>query len=193
MSVSKECTRLAALTEAQKMTFAEFLRHIPSHSLAILTLLLGMPFLIPVPLPGLSIPFGILIVLVSAQMAFGIQPKLPGKLARRQVPQALMIRVFNTIQKVFEKIEPWVGPRWSWVYNSGLRFFSCVVIALWGAFLALPLPPGTNAPPAFMIVWLSIGILEEDGLALILGLVASVITAIIISMVMAWGLEAIGF
>jgi hypothetical protein len=42
-----------------------------------LLLLIGLPFLTPVPLPGFSTPFGFLVLLIGARLALGRQPWLP--------------------------------------------------------------------------------------------------------------------
>ena len=52
----------------------------------VLLILLALPFLTPVPLPLLSIPFGIIIALSGLCMALRRKPWLPPRLADKQLP-----------------------------------------------------------------------------------------------------------
>jgi hypothetical protein len=49
---------------------------------------------------------------------------------------------------------------------------SAVMVVILGFLLALPLPPGTNFPPAISIILLSIGSLERDAVFVGAGIVA---------------------
>ena len=54
-----------------------------------------------------------------------------------------------------------------------------MVIFVISLLLSLPMPPGFNAPPALAIVLLTLGSLERDGLAVMLGYGLSILNLVL--------------
>ena len=52
----------------------------------LLLVLICLPFLTPIPLLGLSTPFGLVVFLIGARLAFGRHPWLPRRLLERELP-----------------------------------------------------------------------------------------------------------
>jgi hypothetical protein len=67
--------------------------------------------------------------------------------------------------------------------HPGVYRFNSLTIAIRGLLLALPLPPGTNFPPALGIFLLSAGMVEEDSLFVLLGnfIIYSILTVFILA------------
>lgn len=168
--LEKEIDRICELSEKESLTFGELFAPTAPQDQALVSLLLSLPFLLPIPLPGLSTPFGLAICFVSGRMLLGLPFWLPSFLFKKNISPTL-------IGSVFSKLKPWVTrsaryikPRGTFFSkHPGNKFFSSLLIFVGGILLALPLPPGTNAPPALTVVCFSLGLLEEDSLFLFLG------------------------
>lgn len=191
MKLSQECSRLEKLCDNPNINYQDFFAEISPRTHALVTLVFGFPFLLPIPLPGLSIPFGIIIALAGFRMALGLGPWIPHRLADKKIPAQMLKKVFAKLARLFLRIEPFVKPRLSWATSRAANLVSSFIIFLCGAVLALPLPPGTNAPPAFFIVLLSIGTLEEDGVVISVGSVLFFGAAVAASILAARGINAL--
>ena len=75
--------------------------------------------------------------------------------------------------------------------HPGAVRFNGVVIFVISLLLSLPMPPGFNAPPALAIVVLTLGSLERDGLAVMLGYGLSVVNLVLFGSFFALGYEGL--
>ena len=186
--LEKELQRLCELTDHKSLTLGQIVSEIAHHDRALITLILALPFLLPIPLPGLSIPFGILIAFISFRMFLGKRLWLPEFLQNRSLDPLLARKLFSAAIPLAHRISRWVRPRGSFFLNHlGTRRFSSLLIAICGLLLALPLPPGTNSPPALTIVFLSLGVLEHDGLYLALGYLCFFLISVLFLTLAFWG------
>lgn len=137
----------------------------------LLIILLTLPFLVPLPLPGLSTPFGLAIGLIALRLALGQRPWLPKGIQRRVIPGGLLPRVIDTAARVIRTMESFLRPRGLVLTESAvLRQLHAVVILAAAAILLLPLPvPFSNGLPAWAILLMAGGLLERDGLFVTLG------------------------
>ena len=137
----------------------------------LLLLLIGLPFLTPIPLPGLSTPFGLMVFAIGARLTLGQRPWLPDKLLQWELPARFIARVLATASRVVRWLEFLLRPRLDflhehWIYGR----IAGTLIMLSGLFLLLPLPiPLTNSFPALTVVLLAAGAMERDGLFFLAG------------------------
>lgn len=139
---------------------------------AVLTLLLAFPFVLPIPLPGLSTPFGVVIAVAGFAVAMGRLPWLPKRWLEIKIEGEKLRFVQRKIEPWLVRIEKFVRPRMTSLtvgstqvrLHGALIFFAAVV-------LALPAPPGGNVMPALSIIFSSLALAEEDGLFTIFALV----------------------
>ena len=137
----------------------------------LLLLLIGLPFLTPIPLPGLSTPFGLMVLAIGARLALGQRPWLPEKLLQRELPARFIARVLATASRVVRWLEFLLRPRLDFLHEQRIyRRIAGTLIMLSGLFLLLPLPiPLTNSLPALTVVLLAAGAMERDGLFFLAG------------------------
>lgn len=137
----------------------------------LLVVLLCLPFLLPVPLPGLSTPFGLAIGLIALRLSLGQRPWLPKSIQRREIPAGFFPRVIDLATRVIRTMEIFLRPRWLvFTGRALLRQLHAVVMLAAAMILLLPLPvPFSNGLPAWAILLLTGGLMERDGLFVVLG------------------------
>ena len=145
--------------------------------------ILIIPMLIPLPIPvaGFSTLFGSGIVLVGCQLALGYEkPYLPKRIARLELSPTASQKILKQIDRLLQPLERMSRHRLSKFSNSwwGCRISGACLA--WAALLmSLPLPiPLTNLVPAYTILFLAIGLLEFDGLFILIGYGMTVATTI---------------
>jgi len=171
--LSEQFLALALECEQEVLTVIELVRALGVRGHAFMVLILSTPFILPVPMPGLSMAIGIFIMFAGFGIAFGWSIWLPKWLMRRSLPGHVLARAFRSGARFIQKTEKILKPRWLvFSDNTMIQAVAGVLISISGLVLALPLPPGTNFPPATVIILLSLGILERDGVFLLAGLTA---------------------
>lgn len=136
--------------------------------------LVGMLTLLAIPFFGLSTPFGLAISLIGGQMMLGrMKPWLPTRARRRELKMEMLDRVTTLLAKRTRWIARSTRRRWELMIQPRLIGFGIVVLALG---LALPLPiPGSNLVFLIPLFVYSVGLLERDGLWIVLGHIAALI------------------
>mgnify|MGYP002137850334 CR=1 FL=1 len=148
--------------------------------------------MLPIPMPGLSLVLGTLMASIGIAFLLGKAPWIPRWLRERPLPQPAFSKIFMTASRAMQRLEFLLRPRLLlFVRNLSVQKTAGLCIAVCGILLALPLPPGTNFPPAFASFGLSLGLLEDDGLMLIFGFVFYVITLIFFFVIFYFGFEVL--
>jgi len=167
--LSEELGGLQAHFAGQALCLGEIVSHLKGRAYLLLIILLSLPFLTPIPLPGLSTPFGALIALIALRLSLGQKPWIPQWIQRRQVPQNLFIKVLSITTRIVAWLERFLRPRQTWVAEGAVpRAAHCVLMFIAALVLLLPLPiPLTNSFPAWTILLAAGGLLERDGVAIL--------------------------
>ena len=169
--LSEELADLRARLGAKPMTLREVIHSLRGRAYTLLVILLALPFITPIPLPGLSTPFGLAIAFIALRLALGQRPWLPMKLQRKQLPAGFFDRVFAVAGKVIALLETFLRPRLALISAPGSMLqLHALFILISALVLLLPLPiPLSNSFPAWTILLLGAGMLERDGLFILLG------------------------
>jgi hypothetical protein len=171
--LSHEFDRLHHLASQGPLTLGHLADSLYSRGSALAALILCVPFLLPIPIPGLSTIFGGLICLSGTATVFRKKPWIPKRWKNQPVPTATLVKIFSAGKKLSLKLEKIVRPRGRrFTGHPVVETVSAVMVVILGFLLALPLPPGTNFPPAISIILLSIGSLERDAVFVGAGIVA---------------------
>ncbi len=160
---------LAEVTSGGTLTLREVEARLRGRGFALFIILFAAPFLMPIP--GLSTPFGLAICLMGVRLLFGRKPWLPGFVLDRELAPATMEKILRMLRKVALWMERAVRPRLHFLRVApGMLNLIGLGLVSGGLFLLLPLPlPFTNTLPALSIILLAAGMMERDGLALLLG------------------------
>jgi hypothetical protein len=181
MKLSEKLQILLEKYENQPLPLGELLEGAGEQGFGLISGLLTLPLLIPVPLAGFSTLLGSGAILMGLQLALGFhQPYLPSCIARQKISPTLSQSLLKTLNQVLRPLERFARTRLSAIARNWLlRRFLGLCLAWNAALMALPLPiPFTNQLPAYTILVLSIGIFESDGFLLLVGYGMTVATTI---------------
>ncbi len=175
-----------------KVSLKEVLDLAGERTFGFLFVLLALPSALPIPAPGYSVPFGIVIFLLAVQLIAGR--------TRPWVPEGWKTRQFDlaTVQKIIGAGIPWLRrleaiarPRMTTVCTSlPGRTVIGVAIALMAVSMMMPIPL-TNTLPAIGIFVTGFGLLDDDGVISLGGLVLCVMGGILTTLILLFGYEAV--
>lgn len=158
------------ILENKEIEVKDFFIQLSEESHKILILCLCIPFLQPIPIPGLSTPLGILIGVTSFFDLVKGPIWLPEFIQKKKMTEGQLLKISIFLNQFFSKLS-FVKPGRLILLNSKLFYiFDHFVIFLSAFILSLPLPiPFSNTLPGWTIFLLTWAELEEDGLFKILG------------------------
>jgi hypothetical protein len=142
-------------------------------------IILTGPFLLPVSIPGSSIPFGLAIFLICVSIILNARMLLPSRIMNYKISKNNLEKILNGIIPIMGRIEKFVNPRFI-VLCSGSRTdkFNAALMGFCSLLLTLPLPvPLTDFLPAYSILFMALGSLECDGYLILIGYILTIITA----------------
>ncbi len=165
LRLSEEIDRLLRRFPDHEVSVAEMVEVLRGRAFLMLLLLFSLPFCTPVPLPGLSTPFGLIICVIGLRLALRRAPWLPKRLLHMPLPQKLFPRVLRVVRDVVSGIEKLSRPRLEFLVELPLlQHVSGLIIFLSGALLMLPLPvPFSNLFPAATVALFALANIGRDG------------------------------
>jgi hypothetical protein len=195
MKLSQDITAIFSSKSEETSTFGDFLKRINHKSFGVFLAILALPSALPLPAPGYSTPFGLLLV------AFGVQIALnrkylwfPKFITEKPLPSLGESKLLQGMVKFLEFFEKFLQPRIK-ILSKGVfyRLLGAVVV-LCGLSMILPIPL-TNTIPAFGVFLIGLGLLEEDGVSIILGVLTSFVglalTSTLLYFIARFGMEGV--
>jgi hypothetical protein len=160
------------LANGSPVTIGDIDSILAGRGFATICVLLSVPFVQPVPLPGLSIVFGIAIMALGLRLLLGSHAGLPGFIRRQEIRPATLAKIVAAGKTVFTQIEKVIRPRLPRLFSPPFLKFTALWIMANGFALSLPIPPVipfSNSLPSWSVIALCLGFLERDGIATIAG------------------------
>ncbi len=180
--LSDDLRRVLEAAHGEAMLVGDMVKILQGRGLQVIVILLCLPFLSPVSIPGISVPFGLAIALSGLRIAFGKKPWLPGMILDRRISHGALEKMIRAGCYFYGKLEKLIRPRLEILLNGpGMRPLIGAGIALCGIYLSLPIPPPfilTNTIPGLAIIFFSLGLIERDGVMVLAGYVLSVVATI---------------
>jgi hypothetical protein len=171
--LSEALESLLEIAPGRPMTLRTIVEHLHFRGLPALIVLLCVPFLFPVSIPGLSIPFGVAIALCGLRLGLGHSLWMPNFLLRREISYELLQKLVGSAAAFYRKVEKLVRPRMHFLQRwPGMINLMGFMIMLGGILLSLPIPPPfplTNTIPGLAIIFMALGIMERDGVCTLIG------------------------
>ncbi|MDY7093705.1 MAG: exopolysaccharide biosynthesis protein [Acidobacteriota bacterium] len=169
--LSEELDQLLETLDSRDTTLGEVVDRIGERGFGLLLALLALPAALPVPAPGYATPFGLMMIGLGAQMIVGRrQPTLPQRFRRRMIRYSFLAGTVAGASMPLRVAEFLIRPRLPRLARSrAIHSVLGVIIVLMAAFMCLPIPL-TNTAPSFVIFLIACGMLEEDGLLQLAGI-----------------------
>jgi hypothetical protein len=175
-SLARRIELLLASHESAPLTIGELVLQLAHRGPTMLVAILSLPYVQPLTVPFVTIPFSIVIGLLGLTIALGKPIKIPDSLARKQIHPKLLHTILSRFGALARRLDRWMRPRLlRLVRNRSLRFVSGIYITFLAVFLALPLPiPFSNMVCALPIFLMALGLLQRDGLFVLASYIAFV-------------------
>ncbi len=146
----------------------------------IVLVILSLPSALPIPAPGYSTPFGVLIFLVAIQLILGRNELwLPLSWQGKNIKTEKAQGVLKAGLPWLKRLEAIAHPRLAMVCQSRLgKALMGITIGSMAISMMIPIP-GTNTLPAMSIFITAFGLQEDDGLITGAGMIFSVLIAVL--------------
>lgn len=182
MAISDRLHELAATATGEAVSLSWILGQLHERAFGLFLLVLALPCCIPF-LYGIPQIVALPLMFVSAQILIGRQtPWLPARLAARTVSVEGLEHLARRAGPWLRRIEAFSRPRQAQLTRAPLDRFVGLALVLFSASILVPLP-GTNTVPGFAVVIVSMGLLQRDGILVLLGFILG--TAWIASLIFA--------
>lgn len=173
--------------EQQGVTkISELIADFHENALVLTMLFFAIPLAIPLPYPPcFTTLMGLPLIILSIQMLLGLrQIFLPARINNYQISNITLMKVSKKFVPIITVVEKYLKPRFNFSNSIYCEQFIGLVSLLCSIVVAVPLPL-TNAIPALGIAVMTIGLLNRDGLIILLGFFISIIGLIVASLAIA--------
>ena len=143
-----------------------------------LLLIFALPNVLPAP-PGTSGLLGLPLLFLSTRMMLGQTPWLPQFIASRSVPRASFAVVIDRAMPWLQRAERLLRHRLSLLTTGPAQQVLGLFCLFLTLILVIPIPFGNLAPSLAMCL-IALGVLERDGLWVIIGVVAGVLASVFV-------------
>ena len=193
--LSEDIRELLSLKQGENLLFGELAAATADRGFGILLVLLSLPSALPIPAPGYSTPFGIVLFILGVQMLLGGEtPWIPQWAAQREIKRKTADRMIFGAAKFFSYVELFIRPRFDIVSGKGGGMVCSLLLLLMSGLMILPIPL-TNTLPAMVIFCIGVALTERDGLAFIValcfGVAATALYAIVFWVLFHFGAQGI--
>ena len=168
MAISQRLDKLAADTPGDAVSLEWILEQLHERAFGLFLLVLALPCCIPF-LYGIPQIVSLPLMFVSAQILLGRRtPWLPEKLGARTVSSEGLASLSTRAGPWLRRIEAVSKPRLTALTRAPFDRVVGLALVLFSASILVPLP-GTNTVPGFAVVVVSMGLLQRDGVLVIIG------------------------
>lgn len=172
----------------------ELIQSLGSRAFGPTILICALPEALPLPIAGVSAIIGAPLIVFSTQLLLGFSsPRIPKWLAKRSFKRKDLEKIVDRILRYLRRIERLIRPRWQFATTPLVERFLGLLFLILAIVIALPIPLG-NMLPAIAIVLISLGLIEADGVLVVVGTIfALIVLAIMASAIAALFSWAIAF
>lgn len=179
--LSAALAEMACSIRGESISVRELLEELGEQGMLMCSIFLIIPFLVPVSIPGVSTVFGLVITLIGVGVTANRMPRLPKRLLDRQVATAPLSAAFEKGSRLLARMERFIHPRLrALTRGDRIARFNGLMLVLGGLLLMVPFSfvPFSNTLPGLAILFLAIGMLQQDGAFVLLGYLAILATIV---------------
>lgn len=181
--LSATLLRIAAKPGRDRIFIRDLLLELDHRAIAAMLFIFAVPNTIPVP-PGVSGVLGAPLIFLAAQLMLGRPPWLPRLIADRSFARTDFEKVVTKVGPWLQKAERLMRPRLEILAKPPAEYLIGALALLLAVVLFLPIPLG-NMLPAIAICILALGLIERDGVWVLIGTGVSIASVVIVSGVIA--------
>ena len=168
IAISDRLERLAESASGGSVTLGWIMEQLHERAFGLFLLVLALPCCVPF-LYGIPQIVALPLMFVSAQILMGRRtPWLPDRLAARTVSDEGLRNLAERAGPWLRRIEAISRPRYAQLTTAPADRLVGLALVLFSASILVPLP-GTNTVPGFAVVLVAMGLLQRDGILVILG------------------------
>lgn len=176
--LEKALTHINSLLKKNQRSYSvkDVTEALDEQSVAMVILLFSLPFVSPITIPGLSCPFGVLLMIVGYRFMRHKRLWLPLKVSHKRISHKHLKKLVTVLESLLKKIRRVTHPRLAALLHPPWLYLNGFLICLQGLMMALPLPiPLANTAGALPVALMAIGLLLSDGLFILFSYLASLL------------------
>ncbi len=178
--VSETLEKIGKKPIGGKTKISELMEDFHENGILLAMIFFSLPVAIPLPYPpGFTTVMGIPLMILSIQMLLGNKKvSLPQKINDYGLKNSTLKAISDKVVPRLISVEKYVKPRFSFAKSVYCEQFIGFISFLAAFSIALPIPL-TNAIPALGIAVMALGLLNRDGLVIIVGFFITVLGLLI--------------
>lgn len=192
---AKSCSQalfdLMQAVPPEGMSLRGLLHALGERGLLIACIVFALPSLLPIPIPGMSVPQGVVIALIGLGVLLNRSPFLPDRLLEFRIGHKHLSLILEKGVMFFSRIEKLSYPRLGALVNGPLaRALNGTLLVSGALLLGAPLPiPFSNVLPAYGILFLAFGDMQRDGWLVLAGYLMLILTVAYMGLVFFFGMS----
>lgn len=152
------------LAHDETITVAEMLRLFGVRGFAFLLFILSLLNIVIFMVPGISLLFGVPMVILAVQMLLGnTTPISPRFVRHRTIKRSVLAHGLGLGIRAMEQVEHLIRPRFTALFGPYLDRIHSLLALVLAILVALPVPV-LNVPPSVGMMALALGVMQRDGL-----------------------------
>lgn len=171
-------TAIAEAEDRDRISIGDLLDALKRRALGALMFIFAIITALPMP-PGVSAIVGAPLVFLSAQLMLGMNAWLPRIITDRSLSRVDFHRVMKVASPWLARAEGIMKPRFEVLAKRPAVYFIGFVTFVMALLVLLPIP-GANMAPSIAICIIALGLLERDGIWIVLGALVGIISTVVV-------------
>lgn len=172
-------TAIAEAEDRDRISIGDLLEALKRRALGALMFIFAIITALPMP-PGVSAVVGAPLVFLSAQLMLGMNAWLPRIITDRSLSRVDFHRVVRAASPWLARAEGIMKPRFEFLAKRPAVYFAGFVTFVMSLLVLLPIP-GANMAPSIAICIIALGLLERDGIWIVLGALVGIISTVVVA------------
>ena len=169
---------IASAEDRDRISLGDLLEALKRRALGALMFIFAIITALPMP-PGVSAIVGAPLVFLSAQLMLGMNAWLPRIITDRSLSRVDFHRVMKAASPWLARAEGIMKPRFEFLAKRPAVYFAGLVTFVMSLLVLLPIP-GANMAPSIAICIIALGLLERDGVWIVLGALVGIISTVVV-------------